>query len=61
MMLVLYKTSFIVKNNHHVYHALNKYTLDEFHIQNSYKNCDITQAKQPGCVTFKHSMNKKIL
>ena len=36
-------------------------TLDEFHIQNSYKNCDTTLAKEPGYVIFKHSKNKKIL
>jgi len=60
MTLVLYNTSFMVKNNQ-LYRALTKYTLDEFHIQNSYKNCDITLAKQPGYVIFKNSKNKKVL
>jgi hypothetical protein len=61
MTLVLYDTSFMVKNNHQQYHALTKYTLEEFHIQNPYKNCDTTLAKQPRCVIFKHSKNKKVL
>jgi hypothetical protein len=61
MTVVLYKTSFMVKNYHHLYHALNKYTLDYFDIHNSNNNFDTSLAKQPGYVTFKHSMNKKIL
>jgi hypothetical protein len=61
MTLVLCKTYFMVKNNHQLYHVLNKYTLDKFNIQNSYKNCDTTLTKQPGYVIFKYSMNEKLL